>query len=104
MLLRDQSSGTTIADINGNGPAAGDTLIFVGYGTAAQGATLTQVDAVHWSINSADGLTHDSITLVGATVHQSDFLFVYPRARERHRRVFHTVGGHKRSTYLRMIE
>ena len=38
--------------------------------TAAQGATLTQVDARHWSINSVDGLTHDIITLVGATVYQ----------------------------------
>jgi Ca2+-binding RTX toxin-like protein len=76
VFLKGLSNGTTVADFNGNGPDAGDTLVFVGYGTAAQGATLTQADAAHWSINSADGLTHDLITLVGATVHQSDFLFV----------------------------
>jgi Ca2+-binding RTX toxin-like protein len=77
VLLRGQASGTTIADFNGKGPDPGDTLLFAGYGTAGQGATLTQVDALHWSINSADGLTHDIITLLGgATVHQSDFLFV----------------------------
>jgi hypothetical protein len=40
-----------------------DAFVFVGYGTAAQGASLTQVDATHWSINSADGLVHDIITL-----------------------------------------
>jgi Ca2+-binding RTX toxin-like protein len=77
VFLRDQSNGTTITDFDGNGPDAGDTLQFFGYGTAAQGATLTQVDDTEqWSINSADDLTHDIITLVDATVHQSDFLFV----------------------------
>jgi len=71
------SNGTTIADFSGNGPDAGDILLFSGYGTAAEGASLTQVDPTHWSINSADGLTHDMFTLAnGAAVHQSDFLFV----------------------------
>ena len=49
----------------------------MGYGTAAQGATFTQVDATHWSINSADGSVHDVITLQnGASVHPSDYVFV----------------------------
>jgi Ca2+-binding RTX toxin-like protein len=77
VCVKGQSDGTTIEDFNGNGPDAGDTLVFVGYGTAAQGATLTQTDPTHWSINSSDGLAHDIITLAnGAAVHQSDFLFV----------------------------
>jgi Ca2+-binding RTX toxin-like protein len=77
VCVKGQSDGTTIEDFNGNGPDAGDTLVFVGYGTAAQGATLTQIDPTHWSINSSDGLAHDIITLAnGAAVHQSDFLFV----------------------------
>ena len=77
VFLRDQSNGTTITDFDGNGPDAGDTLQFFGYGTAAQGATLTQVDPTdptHWSINSSDGLTHDIITLWNGA--GSDFLFV----------------------------
>jgi Ca2+-binding RTX toxin-like protein len=77
VCVKGQSDGTTIQDFNGNGPDAGDTLVFVGYGTAAQGATLTQTDPTHWNINSSDGLAHDIITLAnGAAVHQSDFLFV----------------------------
>jgi Ca2+-binding RTX toxin-like protein len=70
-----QSNGDTVMDFAGNGPNPGDHFQFVGYGT--QGATLTQVDPTHWSINSSDGLVHDTITMAnGAAVHQSDFLFV----------------------------
>jgi Ca2+-binding RTX toxin-like protein len=79
VFLPGLSNGTTIADFNGNGPDAGDTLLFFGYGTATEGATLTQsqVDPTHWSINSSDGWVHDIITLAnGAAVHQSDYLFV----------------------------
>ncbi|HZO47325.1 MAG TPA: hypothetical protein VFB68_15625 [Xanthobacteraceae bacterium] len=75
---RSEASGDVISDFVGNGAGAGDQLQFVGYGTAAQGATFTQIGATNqWSINSADGLIHDVITLAnGATVHQSDYLFV----------------------------
>jgi Ca2+-binding RTX toxin-like protein len=77
VCVKGQSDGTTIQDFNGNGPNVGDTLVFVGYGTAAQGATLTQTDPTHWNINASDGLAHDIISLAnGAGVHQSDFLFV----------------------------
>jgi Ca2+-binding RTX toxin-like protein len=77
VFRKGQASGDIIVDFNGNGAAAGDQLQFTGYGTAAQGATLTAVDATHWSINSADGLVHDVITLAnGAGIHASDYLFV----------------------------
>jgi len=67
----------TLMDFNGAGAGAGDQLQFVGYGTTAQGATLTQVDATHWSINSSDGAIHDVIMLTnGASIHSTDFLFV----------------------------
>ena len=57
--------------------SAPDQLQFVGYGTAAQGATFTQVDATRWSINSSDGLVQDIITLSNsASIHPSDYLFV----------------------------
>ena len=51
---------------------------FVGYGTAAQGATFTRIATTNqWQINSADGLVHDIITLSNnASVHASDFVFV----------------------------
>jgi Ca2+-binding RTX toxin-like protein len=74
---RGQANGDVVADFTGNGAAAGDQFQFIGYGTAAQGATFTQVDATHWSINSADGLVHDIITLPNsAAVHPSDYLFI----------------------------
>ena len=74
---RGEAGGDTIADFAGNGAAAGDQLQFSGYGTAAQGANLTNIDATHWSINSADGLVHDIITVSnGAAIHASDYLFV----------------------------
>jgi Ca2+-binding RTX toxin-like protein len=78
VFLRDQSNGTTITDFDGNGPNVGDFLLFVGYGTAEEGATFTQdpTDPTHWSINSSDGSTHDIITLgINAAVDQNDFLF-----------------------------
>jgi len=77
VFTRGLSNGDIVGDFNGNGAAAGDQFQFVGYGTAAQGATFTKVDATHWSINSADGLTHDIITLQNsAAVHPSDYIFI----------------------------
>jgi hypothetical protein len=70
--------GDTITDFAGNGASAGDSFQLVGYGTAAQGATFTQIGTTNqWQINSADGLVHDIITLSNnAGVHASDFVFV----------------------------
>ena len=39
---------------------AGRSLNFVGFGTAAQGATLTQIGATHWQINYNGGSSHES--------------------------------------------
>src|SRR5262249_8381236 len=65
-----------VLDFSGAG-GDGDMFRFVGYGTAAQGANLTQLDATHWSINSADGTVHDVIQLLGnAVVHPNDYLFM----------------------------
>jgi Ca2+-binding RTX toxin-like protein len=73
-----QAGGDTVVDFAGNGGGAGDSLQFVGYGTAAQGATFTQIGATNqWQIHAADNSVNDIITLAnGATVDQSDFLFV----------------------------
>lgn len=70
-----QASGDIVLDFNGAG-AAGDMLLFEGYGTAADGAHLTQLDATHWEITSADGLIVDVITLAnGANVDLNDYIF-----------------------------
>ena len=74
---RGGSNGDTVLDFAGNGTAAGDGRYFTDYGTAAQGATFTQVDATHWNINSSDGLVHDVVTFSNAaSIHISDYLFV----------------------------
>jgi Ca2+-binding RTX toxin-like protein len=70
-----QANGDRITDFTGNGAASGDTMIFVGYGTIAQGATLHQLTATTWEIGSADGTIHDVITLNGP-VDFTDFAFV----------------------------
>ena len=72
-----QAQGDSVYEFNGNGAAAGDLLHFSGYGTAAAGATLVQLTATDWQINSADGLVHETITLVGApSIDASDYVFV----------------------------
>lgn len=70
-----ESNGDTIADFSGSA-GQGDQLVFFGYGLASQGATLTQVDSTHWSINSADGTVHDVLTIAnGAAISAGDYQF-----------------------------
>jgi Ca2+-binding RTX toxin-like protein len=69
-----EANGDRITDFTGNGAAAGDTLIFVGYGTLAQGATFHQLTATTWEIGSADGTIHDVIT-VNSGIDFTDFAF-----------------------------
>ena len=70
-----QANGDQILDFSGS-VGQNDKLYFQGYGFAFQGASFTQVDATHWSINSADGLTHDTLTLAnGASIVATDFSF-----------------------------
>ena len=69
-----QGNGDTVVDFNGNGAAAGDLLLFVGYGA---GANFTNIDATHWQINFNGGASHDIITFSNAAaIEASDFLFV----------------------------
>jgi serralysin len=66
-----QANGDTIIDFDGLGPAAGDSLRFVGYGA---GATFTEIDATHWQINA--GASHEVITFSNAApLHASDYFF-----------------------------
>ena len=69
---RGEANGDTVTDF-----ASGDSLQFFGYGFASQGATFTQVDATHWSINSADDAVHDVVTFSNApTIAPSDVTFL----------------------------
>ena len=65
-----------IADFDGSG--SGDQLRLLGFGTAAQGATLTQVGSGNqWQIHSAIDGHNEVITLTNhAQVHASDVVLV----------------------------
>lgn len=77
IFAKAEANGDTVQDFSGQASGGGDRLEFVNYGTAAQGATFTQIDTSHWSINSADGAVHDVIVLVDhPTVTATDYLFL----------------------------
>jgi Ca2+-binding RTX toxin-like protein len=73
-----EANGDTVVDFIGNGAGAGDSLQFAGFGTAAQGATFTQIGASNqWQIHSGlDG--HNEIIAFSnsAVIDPSDFLFI----------------------------
>jgi Ca2+-binding RTX toxin-like protein len=76
VLVAGDANGDIIADFAGNGASAGDAITFSGYGTAAAGAHVVQLDATHWQIVSADGLIHDTITLSNAAaLDPGDYIF-----------------------------
>ena len=72
-----EASGDTVADFNGNGALAGDSLTFIGFGTLGQGATFTQIGATNqWQLHSGlDGHNETIKFTNGATIDASDFLF-----------------------------
>jgi len=73
VLGRGGADGDTLADFT---PGT-DALWFVGFGSAGQGATFTQSDATHWTINSSDGLAHETLTVGnGAAIGGSDYRFL----------------------------
>ena len=73
-FVRGEANGDVITDFAGNGTAAGDRLVFVGYGTAAAGASFVNMGGEDWQITSADGLTVEMITITGSVVTQ-DWVF-----------------------------
>ena len=77
MFNAGQASGDIVLDFDGQGAGTGDALQFFGFGTAAQGATFTQIGATNqWQIHSGLDAHNEIITLNnGAAVHPSDFVF-----------------------------
>jgi Ca2+-binding RTX toxin-like protein len=69
-----QAGGDIVTDFAGNGAAAGDWLLFVGYGS---GATFTSIDTTHWQVNYNGGTAHDIITFMnGASIDPTDLAFM----------------------------
>jgi Ca2+-binding RTX toxin-like protein len=73
-----ESNGDLVRDFAGNGAHGGDSFVFLGFGTAKQGATFMQIGATNqWQIHSGLDGHNEIITLKNfAAVHASDFLFV----------------------------
>ena len=73
-----EAGADVVVDFAGNGAAAGDSFLFLGFGTAEEGATFTQIGATNqWQIHSGLDGHNEIITLRNsAAVHASDFLFV----------------------------
>jgi Ca2+-binding RTX toxin-like protein len=73
-----EAHGDAVVDFIGNGAAAGDSLQFVGFGTAALGATFTQIGATNqWQIHSGLDGHNEVITFSnGAPVNAADFGFI----------------------------
>ena len=72
-----EANGDIVSDFVGNGAGLGDSLQFVGFGTADQVATFTQIDATHWQIHSGLDGHNEIITLANAaSIHASDFAFL----------------------------
>ena len=77
VFVSGQADGAAVADFDGQGAGQGDTLIFSGFGTAAQDATFTSLGGNTWQIHSGLDAHDEIITLSsGASIHVTDFLFV----------------------------
>ena len=73
-----EANGDVVIDFSGNGAGCRRFVPVPGFGTAAQGATFTQIDATNqWQIHSGLDGHNEIITLAnGAAVHASDLVFV----------------------------
>jgi Ca2+-binding RTX toxin-like protein len=77
VLHANEAQGDTITDFAGNGAAAGDSLQFIGFGTSAQGATLTQLDSTRWQIHSGLDGHNEIITLSNSpNMDTTDYFFI----------------------------
>jgi Ca2+-binding RTX toxin-like protein len=72
-----QANGDVIADFLGSLGGGADQLVFMGFGTAAAGATFSQLNATDWQITAAGGGSSEVIHLPGGTViAPTDYHFV----------------------------
>ena len=67
-----------VSDFDGNAVGEHDYLLFSGFGTAAQGATFTQIGVTdNWQIHSGLDAHNEIVTFSNHAVPQaSDFVFV----------------------------
>ena len=76
VLIAGSANGATVADFD---QSQGDVLVFSGFGTEAQGATLSQKIGTtdQWLIHSGLDFPNETITFSNqAALHSGDFFFV----------------------------
>ncbi|HZN78787.1 MAG TPA: calcium-binding protein [Mycobacterium sp.] len=73
-----EANGDIVADFAGGGTGAGDSLLFVGYGTTVQGATFTRIGMTNqWQIHSGLDGHNEIITFSnGAAIDPTDYSFM----------------------------
>lgn len=70
ILRFGESQGDRVADFEGNGAAAGDALLFIGYGS---GATVTFVGGNSWRVKGAAGM--ETVVIIGGFDPVHDAIF-----------------------------
>jgi Ca2+-binding RTX toxin-like protein len=78
VFLADNANGATVADFNRDQVSEWDFLVFSGFGTEAQGATISQIGSTdQWQIHSGLDGHNETITFSNqAALHAWDFVFV----------------------------
>jgi Ca2+-binding RTX toxin-like protein len=78
VFLADNANGATVADFNRDQVSEWDFLVFSGFGTEAQGATISQIGSTdQWQIHSGLDAHNETITFSNhAALHAWDFVFV----------------------------
>ena len=71
------ANGDRVDDFSGNGASAGDRILFIGFGTPADGTVFVQTDATHWQVRSADGTMLATLEFANAAaIHATDYQFI----------------------------
>ena len=71
------ANGATVADFTHDQVSEFDLLVFSGFGTAAEGATFSQIgNTDQWQIHSGLDGHNETITLGVGPLHAGDFVFV----------------------------
>ena len=78
VFIAGSTNGSTVTDFVRNQADEWDFLVFSGFGTEAQGATISQIDSTdQWQIHSGLDAHNETITFSNhAALHAGDFVFV----------------------------
>jgi Ca2+-binding RTX toxin-like protein len=76
VLVAGEADGDAITDFAGDGALEGDSLLLLGFGSAASGAQILRLNATDWLVSSGDGLASAVIRLTNAaSLHATDYAF-----------------------------